>query len=383
MNRTYIVLFLVIVILGSLGTAVYMFQTRKLSAVQWDKVHIAEAMIDAKDYDNAVKTLLPAVQVGKRFDGASRAIYDLARAYEGTGSGEALVLWERLVREFPTGEYTDVARLHIAEGLISKNPQQARTMYQEMEKSPKDEIRARATLGVARTFEAENKLDEAGKLYKQILDATADLSVQAPAKDFLSKIHSQLLWSPALDEFCQLYEVERGDSPAKIGQKFKTTAWFVDEANRLEGRPLRLGRKIKVPKEPFWIVVDKGSCRLNLLTESGKFIKWYLVGIGEQSYKTPAGEYSITTKEIDPTWFRTTGGIIPPGADNNALGTRWMGYARGLGIHGTNAPETIGFRKSAGCIRMYNQEVEELYKLVTYGTRVTILEGTETVKTPS
>ena len=353
-----------------------------MSTQYGDKLHMAEAMIDAKDYDNAIKYLVPIVQSGRRYENAPRALYDLTRAYEVVSPTSVVGLWERMVKEYPNSEYSDNARLYLIDELLKKNPQQARTAFQELQKNPKPVIAGKALLGVAKTYEAENNIPEARKLCKQIMDTTDYAEVQAPAKDFLSKIHTQMLWSPVLDDFCQLYEVERGDSPAKIGQKFKTTAWFISEANNIQGA-LRPGRKIKVPKEPFWIVVDKDKCRLNLLTENGLFIKWYPVGIGEQSYKTPAGDYSIINKEVDPVWFRTSGGIFRPGTPDNALGSRWMGIGKSLGIHGTNAPETIGFRKSAGCIRMYNQDVEELYKLVTYGTRVTIQETPGAGQTPS
>lgn len=74
--------------------------------------------------------------------------------------------------------------------------------------------------------------------------------------------------------------------------------------------------------------------------------------------------------------------MIPFGDKDNVLGTRWMSLqaanptnaVRGYGLHGTWEPETIGRQASAGCVRLLNNEVEELFLLVPIGTRVVITE---------
>src|SRR5690606_28838478 len=240
------------------------------------------------------------------------------------------------------------------------------------------QVKDLAMLGTIKTMDKEGNTAKARELYYEIIESSTSPEVIARAKDRLSEINSEVLWSPEIDEFGQIYVVERGDSPIVIASKFKTTAWYISEANGITGN-IHPGKRLKVPKEPLYVVVDKTQCRLDLLTESGRFVKWYPVGVGEQSWKTPAGEYKIINKEINPVWFKPGGGKILPDNPENALGTRWMGIGNSLGIHGTNAPETIGFRKSAGCIRMHNQDVEELYKLITYGSRVVIKEGTGTI----
>ncbi|HHN47143.1 MAG TPA: L,D-transpeptidase, partial [Planctomycetes bacterium] len=58
-------------------------------------------------------------------------------------------------------------------------------------------------------------------------------------------------------------------------------------------------------------------------------------------------------------------------------GTRWLGFGnsgpgKGLGIHGTTEPETVPGNVSLGCIRMLNEDVEELYDLAPIGTEVII-----------
>lgn len=100
--------------------------------------------------------------------------------------------------------------------------------------------------------------------------------------------------------------------------------------------------------------------------------KEYLVAIGKPSTPTPLGIFNIVSKERNPTW-------IPPGRDyvvmsgpDNPLGYRWMEFFPLYGIHGTNAPWTIGMAVSNGCVRMREEEAEELFDLVANGTQVTI-----------
>ena len=65
--------------------------------------------------------------------------------------------------------------------------------------------------------------------------------------------------------------------------------------------------------------------------------------------------------------------MIESGSPENSLGTRWLGFdKKGYGIHGTVEPETIGQQVSQGCVRMLNEDVEELYDLLPRGTRVTV-----------
>ena len=78
---------------------------------------------------------------------------------------------------------------------------------------------------------------------------------------------------------------------------------------------------------------------------------------------------------MEPEWKG-----IPYGDPKNILGTRWMGITdaqktlKEYGIHGTWQPETVGAYVSKGCIRLLNDDVEELYKIVMIGTPVTIIE---------
>lgn len=117
------------------------------------------------------------------------------------------------------------------------------------------------------------------------------------------------------------------------------------------------------------IEINLPSRTLSLYIE-GELMKEYPVCVGSQSTPTPQGEYRIVYKTVDPYWINKEV-IVPPGPEN-PLGKRWLGLTKSIGIHGNNRPMSIGTYESAGCIRMYNRDVEELYNIVPVNTPVII-----------
>lgn len=88
---------------------------------------------------------------------------------------------------------------------------------------------------------------------------------------------------------------------------------------------------------------------------------------GRPATPSPMGEWRVTDKSYRP---------------NDAFGTRWMRLSvpwGGYGVHGTNAPWSIGRVASLGCIRMYNKDVELIYPWIPVGTRI-IITGDYDVK---
>jgi hypothetical protein len=107
------------------------------------------------------------------------------------------------------------------------------------------------------------------------------------------------------------------------------------------------------------------------LIEDGQVKKIYSVATGKQSTPSPTGTFHIAVRVVDPTYYHE-GKVIPPGP-GNPLGDRWMGLDRkGYGIHGTNAPRSIGKSASHGCVRMAKRDLEELFSLVKAGDEVEI-----------
>ena len=115
------------------------------------------------------------------------------------------------------------------------------------------------------------------------------------------------------------------------------------------------------------------------LYDGRRLVRAFHVATGQPAYPTPGGVWRIVDMQRNPWWRPPTSawahGLqpIPPGP-GNPLGTRWMGLdAAGVGIHGTNAPASIGYSLSHGCIRMQVPEAEWLFQHVQLGTPVVIL----------
>ena len=113
------------------------------------------------------------------------------------------------------------------------------------------------------------------------------------------------------------------------------------------------------PGKQLKIVVDTERLVLSVLVDGQVFQK-YPIAIGKYTSPSPVGEWKIVDKAYE------SGG---------AFGTRWMGLnvPWGIyGIHGTNRPWSIGWAASAGCFRMYNEDIETIYPWIPVGTPVVV-----------
>jgi lipoprotein-anchoring transpeptidase ErfK/SrfK len=118
------------------------------------------------------------------------------------------------------------------------------------------------------------------------------------------------------------------------------------------------------------IVVSIPDRKLALI-EDGAVKKVFPVAVGKQSTPSPTGSFRIVNRVANPTYYHS--GKIVPSGPANPVGTRWMGLSEhGYGIHGTNAPGSIGKAASHGCIRMARNDLEELFGLVEVGDAVEI-----------
>ncbi len=126
----------------------------------------------------------------------------------------------------------------------------------------------------------------------------------------------------------------------------------------------------KLGKPARRIVVSIPDRKLAVM-ESNRIVKIFATAVGAPRTPSPTGSFKIVQRIPDPTWY-TRGRIVPPGK-GNPLGTRWLGLSiKGYGIHGTNAPASIGRRASHGCIRMRNRDVEQLFDMVSVGDEVEV-----------
>lgn len=131
---------------------------------------------------------------------------------------------------------------------------------------------------------------------------------------------------------------------------------------------------------PGEIIVSFGDRRLYFVDRLGVAISYPIAIPRDQDQWE--GATSVSDKKINPTWRPTADMIaenphlppfVPGGHPQNPLGVRalYLGSSA-YRIHGTDAPWTIGTAVSKGCIRMYNQDVLDLYPRVTIGARVTV-----------
>jgi lipoprotein-anchoring transpeptidase ErfK/SrfK len=127
------------------------------------------------------------------------------------------------------------------------------------------------------------------------------------------------------------------------------------------------------------IIVNRGQFRLRLF-KGLKPRQTFGIAVGQVGLETPAGQYSIANKAINPAWHvpdsawagKLAGKVIPGDDPSNPIKARWLGIFDGVGIHGTTDDASIGHNASHGCIRMHIPDVEKLYDEVPVGSAVYI-----------
>jgi lipoprotein-anchoring transpeptidase ErfK/SrfK len=149
--------------------------------------------------------------------------------------------------------------------------------------------------------------------------------------------------------------------------------------------PERLRRQMvdfQTKEPPGTIVVDTPNTHLYLVLDGGKAMR-YGIGVGRDGF-TWSGTQRVARMKEWPDWHPPQEMIqrqpylprMMAGGEGNPLGARALYLGNTLyRIHGTNQPSTIGSFVSSGCIRLVNEDIEDLYRRVTVGTRVVVLPG--------
>ncbi|HET6628505.1 MAG TPA: L,D-transpeptidase family protein [Woeseiaceae bacterium] len=158
-----------------------------------------------------------------------------------------------------------------------------------------------------------------------------------------------------------------------------------------EGTPVLLPTQYVLPDVPRrGIVLNIAAKRLFYFPEAAEGeparVFTYPIGIGRVGWATPTGEAEVIARATDPVWYvpwsvqqeHAAAGdplppTVPPGPDNPlgryVLQLDMPGYL----IHGTNKPYGVGMRVSHGCVRLYPENIEQLYAMVGIGVPVTIV----------
>lgn len=197
----------------------------------------------------------------------------------------------------------------------------------------------------------------------------------------------------------QTVVLQKGEDYSTIAQRFDLGYYEILEANiGVDPDTVGANTLLVLPTEyilpaqlkPNTIVVNIAEMRLYYWAKNTREIFIFPIGIGKEDWITPVGSYHIAQKIRHPVWtvpksileFRAAHGYpvektVGPGPDN-PLGDfalrLYGGKASGSYlIHGSNDPLGIGRRSSAGCIRLYEQDIESLFNVVSVGTQVEIV----------
>lgn len=206
--------------------------------------------------------------------------------------------------------------------------------------------------------------------YHQLSEAYFQFPSQRPKfQRQLDEVAQRIYFSPQT-QIQPPYEIQPGDQLQKIAKKYQLSWQYLSRLNQVDARKIRPGKLLKVFQGPFEAKVDLSDFELTILLD-GHYVKRYPVGIGKTN-STPVGEFAVREKLENPTYYGPNGMVLEADDPENPLGERWIDIGNSFGIHGTIEPDSIGKSESAGCIRMRNEDVAEVYDLLTVGSQVRI-----------
>lgn len=251
-----------------------------------------------------------------------------------------------------TGETTDASTPKVAEETVSAKDNQLRQIRLLM---------GEGRFVDARTI-AENEIAKCEKYSQDWFDYA----------EMIGFINTKFINSDLRCPEKSFYVVKPGDALIRIAYRNGTTVEQIIKNNPR----LNPGRPIIHPEQTLSIL--SGNWRIEAskkhytlaLYNNDKLFKIYKISIGYEG-RTPTGEFIISDKIVHPEYRG-----IPysgNGDDGNELGTHWMRIIpigdtpkdlQGYGIHGTWEPDSIGKAKSNGCLRLFNEQVKELYELL-------------------
>ncbi len=189
------------------------------------------------------------------------------------------------------------------------------------------------------------------------------------------------------------YTVKNGESLYEVARTYKTGFNKIVAANpRVDPIVPGNGRSLIIPTS--WvlpdtdrstgIVINISEMRLYYFFKKNgrQLVRTYPIGIGDEGYNTPQGTFKVIEKIEHPSWHVPASirkenpelpEVVPPGP-SNPMGSHALRLSLGtVLIHGTDVPWGIGRRVSHGCVRLYPEDITELYCLVPVHTKVTIV----------
>lgn len=170
------------------------------------------------------------------------------------------------------------------------------------------------------------------------------------------------------------YEIQSGDDLEIIATKYRVPWQLMAKINGVaDPRGLQPNERIKVVPGPFDAVVDVTRFRLTL-SLNGMYAGRFRIGTGAD-LAAAQGEFTVLDK-IEYPQYNGADGTIPSRDPRNPLGSRWIDLGDGVGIHGTAEPDSIGQAAARGCVLLASPDIEDLYDILSVGSKVSILSET-------
>lgn len=229
----------------------------------------------------------------------------------------------------------------------------------------------------------ENKLAEAHAALSQIYtnpDLPAEQAKQITA--LLDQLAGTVIYSrqhllePA-------YMTQQGDTLDRVAQKYSVPWQLLAKINGLmppnasnndettKDQPLPVGMELKVVRGPFDAIIHTDKHELTLLVQN-RYAGRFSIGIGRDQPQLN-GNYTVCNKTLNPPYYGSDGVNANPNDPNNPLGGAWIGLSDRIGIHGTNDPQAVGRDDNRGTICVGNRDLQDLYGILSVGSRVAIL----------
>jgi LysM repeat protein len=240
-----------------------------------------------------------------------------------------------------------------------------------------DDTQIEKILSESKILIDQGKLVKARTILNEYLADHLENPAAAPIRERALELGKQTILGSTVfpdDPLCQTYKIDVGDTYGRLAKKNKIPFQFLCKLNP-SADPHRLleGQKVKVVKGPIHLKVIMHDLMMYVFLQNTLFAK-YQVGLGKNS-KTPEGKWLIEDRIRRPVYVDPdTGQNYSSNDPKNPTGGFWirlLGVAgdtigkTGFGIHGTTEPESIGKFMSKGCIRMRNEEMAQVFDMLT------------------
>lgn len=230
---------------------------------------------------------------------------------------------------------------------------------------------------------AEGKLVEGRSMLSRLLFAdNLKLSAAdaAAVRQRLTEVNQSLLWTREITEGDTITRAYQNDGKflSQIGVRFRVPYQMLELINNMDARNLRADQVIKVIQGPLHARVSKSRFNMDVYAVDAEgmpvFVQTFRVGLGEN---TPMGNWEVVkgSKVVNPSWRDDLNGeFFAPDDPENPIGEYWIAIEglddanknkSGFGIHGTIEPDSIGKEESRGCIRLLDDDIERVFKMLT------------------